>query len=222
MLGRPKPARWPAAAVITGLVLAGAATAGYAATRPPGHDFGVIPAASAAAAPAGRAVQATRTPATRTPATRAGITVTAVPVRLRIAAIGVSAPVVPVGVAADGTLGIPDSPSVVGWWAGGSSPGRTSGATVLVGHVDSSALGPGALFRLQQLRPGAAVTLIAGGRAWHYAVRAVRAYAKAGLPSAAVFGQRVTSRLVIITCGGQFDAVTGHYRDNIVVYAVPT
>jgi hypothetical protein len=202
--------------VITGLVLAGAATAGYAAARPPGHDFGVIPAASAAAAPAGRAVQATRTPLAR-----AGITITAVPVRLRIATIGVSAPVIPVGVAADGTLGIPASPSVVGWWAGGSSPGRTSGATVLVGHVDSSALGPGALFRLQQLRPGAAVTLIAGGRAWHYAVRAVRAYAKAGLPSAAVFGQRVTSRLVIITCGGQFDAVTGHYRDNIVVYAVP-
>jgi hypothetical protein len=202
--------------VITGLVLAGAATAGYAATRPPGHDFGVIPAASAAAAPAGRAVQATRTPVAR-----AGITVTAVPVRLRIAAIGVSAAVVPVGVAADGTLGIPASPSVVGWWAGGSSPGRTSGATVLVGHVDSSALGPGALFRLRQLRPGATVTLIAGGQAWRYAVRAVRAYAKAGLPSAAVFGQRVTPRLIIITCGGQFDAVTGHYRDNIVVYAVP-
>jgi hypothetical protein len=216
MLGRPLPARWAAAAAIAGIALAGAAMAGYAATRPPGHDFGVVPAASAAAAPAGRAVQATRTPAAR-----AGITVTAVPVRLRIAAIGVSAPVVPVGVAADGTLGIPASPAVVGWWAGGSSPGRRSGATVLVGHVDSSALGPGALFRLQQLRPGATVTLIAGGRAWHYAVRAVRAYAKAGLPSAAVFGQRVTSRLVIITCGGQFDAVTGHYRDNIVVYAVP-
>jgi len=198
------------------MVLAGAATVGYATTRPPGHDFGVVPAASAAAPPAGRVAGVARSPAAR-----AEVTVTAVPVRLRIAAIGVSAPVVPVGVAADGTLGIPASPSVVGWWAGGSSPGRTSGATVLVGHVDSASHGPGALFRLQQLRPGTAVTVIAGGRPWHYAVRAVRAFAKAGLPSAAVFGQRVTPRLVIVTCGGPFDAATGHYRDNIVIYAVP-
>jgi hypothetical protein len=124
-------------------------------------------------------------------------------------------------VAADGTLGIPASPSVVGWWAGGASPGQASGATVLVGHLDSAAQGPGTLFKLRQLRPGATATVTAGGRAWHYVVRAVRAYAKARLPSAAIFGQRVTARLVIITCGGPFDTATGHYLDNIVVYAVP-
>ena len=64
--------------------------------------------------------------------------------RLRITSIGISAPVIPVGVAADGTLGIPDNPAVVGWWAGGGSPGQASGTTVLVGHVDSAAQGPGA------------------------------------------------------------------------------
>ncbi len=213
---RPGASRWAIAAVIAGIVLAGAALAGYAATRPPGHDFGVVPAASAIGVPA-----ASASPDPRQDAGLAGVAVTAVPVRLRIAAIGVNAPVVPVGVAADGTLGIPAPPSVVGWWAGGSSPGRASGATVLVGHVDSAAQGPGALFRLQQLRPGAAVTVTAGGRAWHYVVRAVRAYDKATLPSAAVFGQLVKPRLVIITCGGPFDAATGHYRDNIVVYAIP-
>jgi len=88
-------------------------------------------------------------------------------------------------------------------------------------HVDSAASGPGALFRLQQVRLGAAVTVTAGGRDWPYIVRAVRAYAKAGLPDAAVFGQHVTPRLVIITCGGPFDTATGHYLDNIVVYAIP-
>lgn len=101
--------------------------------------------------------------------------------------------------------------------ADGGSPGQRSGATVLVGHVDSAASGPGALFRLQDIRPGTA----AGGRAWHYIVRAVRAYAKAALPSAAAFGQQVTPRLVIITCGGPFDAATGHYLDNIVAWAAP-
>lgn len=216
MLARPGAHRWPAAAAIAGIALAGAAIAGYATTRPSGHDFGTVPAATVTPGPAGRTA-----PGRRGHAGPAGIAVTAIPVRLRIAAIEVNAPVVPVGVAADGTLGIPASPSVLGWWAGGGFPGQASGATVLVGHVDSAASGPGALFRLQQLRPGAAVTVTAGGRAWHYIVRAVRAYAKAGLPSAAVFGQRVTPRLVIITCGGPFDAATGHYLDNLVIYAVP-
>lgn len=199
--------------------MAGAAAAGYAATRPPDHDFGAVPPASGATAAAGRAVQAAR--GYHGQDGLAGITMTAVPARLRIPAIGVNAPVVPVGVAADGTLGIPASPAVVGWWAGGSSPGQTSGATVLVGHVDSAARGPGALFRLQQVRPGSAVTVTTDGRTWRYVVRAVRDYDKARLPAAAVFGQRVTPRLVIITCGGPFDAATGHYLDNIVVYAVP-
>jgi Sortase domain len=219
VLARTQLRRWPAAALIAGIVLAGGAAAGYAATRPPGHDYGAVPAASAAAAPADRAVP----PAGghRPKGGLAAAAFTAVPVRLKVPAIGVDARVVPVGVAAGGALGIPASPSVVGWWAGGGSPGQRSGATVLVGHVDSAASGPGALFRLQDIRPGAAVTLTAGGRAWRYAVRAVRAYVKAALPSAAVFGQQVTPRLVIITCGGPFDAATGHYLDNIVAWAAP-
>lgn len=220
--------RWPAVALATGIALAGGAAAGYAVTRPPGHDYGVVPAASAAAAPADRAAAAA--PADRAvPAasSRSGkdggpaVTITAVPVRLKIPLIGVDAQVIPVGVAAGGALGIPASPSVVGWWAGGGAPGQPSGATVLVGHVDSAASGPGALFRLRDIRPGAAVSVIAGRQAWRYVVRAVRAYAKAALPAAAVFGQQVTPRLVIITCGGPFDAAAGHYLDNIVAWAVP-
>jgi hypothetical protein len=46
-------------------------------------------------------------------------------------------------------------------------------------------------------------------------------YDKSALPVAAVFGQQVTARLVIVSCGGPFDAATGHYLDNIVAYAVP-
>jgi hypothetical protein len=29
-------------------------------------------------------------------------------------------------------------------------------------------------------------------------------------------------RLAIVTCGGPFDAATGHYVDNVIVWAVPT
>jgi len=209
--------RWPAAALVAGIVLAGGAAAGCAATRPPRHDYGTIPAAGTL--PVRHASHVAS--AGKTTNAGAAISVTAVPVRVAIPALGVDAPVVPVGVAADGTLGIPARPSVVGWWAGGSSPGRSSGATVLVGHVDSAAAGPGALFRLPAIRPGEVVTVTAAGRSWRYVVQAVRAYPKATLPAARVFGQQVAPRLVIVTCGGPFDAATGHYLDNIVVWAVP-
>jgi len=128
---------------------------------------------------------------------------------------------VPVGVAAGGTLNIPAGPSVIGWWAGGGSPGQPAGTTVLVGHVDNVATGPGALFHLRDMRPGQTITLQTGGPTYQYVVRAMRAYAKAGLPAAAIFSQQVAARLAIVTCGGPFNPATHHYLDNIIVYAVP-
>jgi hypothetical protein len=218
VLTRSRRARWPALALVAGLLLADGAAAGYAITRPPRHDFGTVPPATAR--PASHKTMHPRGAGRRLPGlVVAGIT--AVPSRLKIPAIGVNAPIVPVGVATSGGLGIPDDPSVVGWWAGGSAPGRPGGATVLVGHIDSAVSGPGALFRLADLRPGERVTVIAGGRAWRYVVAALRAYLKTAFPATAVFGQQVTTRLVIVSCGGPFDYATGHYLDNIVAYATP-
>ena len=229
MVARSLRNRWPAAALVAGLLLAGGAAAGYSSIRPPDHDFGTVPAAAYAPVQAphrGIAHSAGHGRPSR-PAARPGdsgianIVSLAVPVRLRIPAIGVNASVIPVGVATTGELGIPADPAVVGWWAGGASPGQPAGATVLVGHIDSAASGPGALFRLAGLRPGAVVSLTAGGRSWRYTVQALRAYSKADLPAGIIFGQRVTPRLVIVSCGGAFDSTTGHYLDNIVVYAIP-
>ena len=146
---------------------------------------------------------------------------TAVPVRMRFPAIGVNARVIPVGVAAGGALQIPADPSVIGWWAGGSAPGQPSGAVILTGHIDSAVSGPGALFRLADARPGETVIVRAGRHAYRYVVRALRAYPKISLPVAAIFGQRVSARLVIVSCGGPFDSATGNYLDNIVAYARP-
>ena len=36
-----------------------------------------------------------------------------------------------------------------------------------------------------------------------------------------VFTGAGEARLVLVTCGGAFDAAAHHYSDNIVVYAVP-
>jgi hypothetical protein len=43
---------------------------------------------------------------------------------------------------------------------------------------------------------------------------------KADLPTD-IWSQRAPNRLFVVTCGGPFDPVTRHYRDNVVVAAVP-
>jgi sortase (surface protein transpeptidase) len=143
------------------------------------------------------------------------------PVRLRIPAIGVNARVIPVGVHfATRSVQVPNDIADVGWYRFGPSPGGP-GSAILLGHVDSEARGAGVFFRLQQLKPGALVTVrFRSGRATVFRVVARRAYPKQALP-AAVFRRSGPASLTLITCGGAFNASTGHYADNIVVYAVP-
>jgi len=144
-----------------------------------------------------------------------------VPVRLQIGTAGSSAPVVPVGVRA-GALAIPDSPRTVGWWVGSAPAGARRGSTVLAGHVDSERLGKGTLAALHDLPLGTRIVLTDVFGARHaYAVTARRTYPKDALP-ADVFRSGDRPRLLLVTCGGPFDQVHGHYRDNLVVYALPT
>ena len=144
------------------------------------------------------------------------------PVRLRLPRLDVDARVLPVSVGVDGLLGVPDDPRQLGWWSGSARPGMPSGSVVIDGHVDSATLGLGALFRLREARPGDEVVVTnAVGKPTGYTVVARRIYAKTSLPVAEVFAAHVGPRLVILTCGGLFDKATGHYADNVVVYAVP-
>ena len=53
------------------------------------------------------------------------------------------------------------------------------------------------------------------------AVTGVRTYHKTPLPYPQIFDQHSGGRIAIVTCGGPFDASTGNYLDNIVVFAVP-
>ena len=143
------------------------------------------------------------------------------PTRLRIDRVHVSAPIVPIRLQPDATLLPPDPPSRVGWWQDSVLPGSSVGTTVITGHVDSATYGPGALFALRTVKAGDVVTLsLSSGQTLRYRVAAIAEYHKTELPYAQVLSQSVSpSRLVIITCGGAFDAATRHYRDNLVVYA---
>jgi Sortase domain len=139
------------------------------------------------------------------------------PESLRIAALGVAAPVRPVGVA-DGLVEVPGDPGVVGWYRHGAEPGRP-GSAVLVGHVDLDGR-RGVFFRLRELEPGAVVTVGFGrGGVRSFRVVARRTYPKGRLPARLVFAETGRPYLTLVTCGGDFDSARGEYEENVVVVA---
>lgn len=143
------------------------------------------------------------------------------PTRLRLPRLGVAAVVRPVGADRARTLALPSDPRVVGWYAGSASPGSATGSTVVAGHVDRVGWGPGVLTALTRLGAGDRVELtLADGQIAAYRVTSRLTYPKASLPGS-VFRLDGRPVLTLITCGGPFDARTHHYRDNIVVTAVP-
>jgi hypothetical protein len=143
------------------------------------------------------------------------------PNRVRIVSIGVDAAIVAVGIEEPtNRMQVPDDISKVGWFRFGPTPGEP-GSALLVGHVDSSVLGAGVFFRLRDMPVGAVVSVdFTDGSTARFRVTGRRSYPKADLPER-LFTRSGTPVLTLITCGGAFDRATGHYADNIVVYAVP-
>ncbi|MGI8312381.1 class F sortase [Saccharopolyspora hattusasensis] len=148
------------------------------------------------------------------------VSLSEVPQRMRLSAMGVDAPVQPVLPGPDRQLSVPESPDVVGWWSAGAAPGSRTGTVVLAGHVDTHSAGPGALFRVAELQPGDRLEVTSAHSTTRYRIAAVRSYPKASLP-ADLFDRTGNPRLALITCGGLFDDSTRQYEDNIVAYAVP-
>lgn len=143
---------------------------------------------------------------------------TAPPVRLRIPSIDVDTRLEALGQAPDLSLEVPRQPSSAGWWAGGPRPGQV-GPAVILGHVDSKS-GPAVFFRLGELEAGDEVLVErADGTTAHFRVTTLDRYHKAEFPSELVYYPTVEPELRLVTCGGPFDPSTGHYRDNLVVFA---
>jgi LPXTG-site transpeptidase (sortase) family protein len=144
----------------------------------------------------------------------------AIPRRLTIPSLGVDSPVVPTGVTRAGNAQIPADGDVIGWYEYGSAPGDDRGNTILIGHRDTQAEGPGALFDLDLLTEGASISVAAGRSTVDYRVVAVRSVEKSGLP-ASLFRRTGPPRLVVITCGGAFIPEAGGYQENLYAVAVP-
>jgi sortase (surface protein transpeptidase) len=141
-----------------------------------------------------------------------------VPIAVRIPAIGLSVWLTQLGENADGTVEVPTSVKVPGWFSPGPSPGQL-GSAVILGHVDSYQ-GPGVFFQLRTLQPGNQITVnLADGVVATFQVTSVVMYQKTQFPDQQVYGSNGSSELQLVTCGGVFDSQTGHYLSNIVVYS---
>ena len=152
---------------------------------------------------------------------RAHAAQTARPSRVRLARLGIDAAVSAIGIDLEsGALGIPENIKRVGWWRDGAAPGDAQGTVLLAGHVDSAKAGAGALYALKSARRGDTITVDANGRTRRYRVTATRRVAKDKLPTS-IYTRTGGPKLVVVTCGGPFDSRSGHYRDNIIVTAVP-
>lgn len=142
------------------------------------------------------------------------------PVSIAIPAVGVEARVVPVGLRPDRTMEVPGV-DLAGWYEVGPRPGE-AGPAVIVGHVDSRS-GPAVFFRLGELQRGDQIVVgQAGGVARSFVVKRVERSAKEALPVERIWNRTRQPVLRLITCGGSFDRSSGHYRDNVIVYAQAT
>ena len=199
-----------AALLGVGLLAAGAGTAGLVVARASG-----APSARSAARPSPVAVPSGRT---IVPVSLSTVAQTPKPVWLTIPAIGVKAPIVNLGLNRDGTLQVPSTTTMVGWYTNSPRPGAT-GAAVIAGHVDSRT-GPGVFFWLRSMRRGQRIYVRrADGTLAVFTVTAVRSYAKVRFPTAMVYGPVPDAELRLITCGGTFDYARRSYLSNVIVYA---
>jgi hypothetical protein len=143
---------------------------------------------------------------------------TSAPVRVRIPALKVNIALTGLGQQADGSMQVPTDAHTVGWYTKAPTPGSL-GPAVLAGHVNFHGK-DGTFAKLSTLHSNDQITVARqDGTTATFAVTAVDRYAKDHFPSAAVYGPINHAGLRLITCGGPFDSGSGHYVDNIVVYA---
>ena len=143
------------------------------------------------------------------------------PSMLRVPAIDVDHPLIPVGLNPDGSMEIPHDVHEIGWYEPqGVLPGD-DGTAVLAGHVDSRSQGPGAFYDLRHLEIGDEILISDSDSDQRWEVVARRTYDKNEIPIEEIFVDHGDPRLVLVTCGGEFDRTRRSYTDNIVVYAEP-
>jgi hypothetical protein len=143
------------------------------------------------------------------------------PVRISIPSIGVRSAVLPIGLAGDGSLAVPQpGPDLdkAAWFEKSPTPGQP-GPSIIEGHVDSEK-GPSVFFELGKLHPGNRIEVTRrDGVRVTFTVNAVRDYQKDRFPTDVVYGGDLSHpQLRLITCS-DFDTTIRHHVGNTVIFA---
>ena len=187
------------------------------APQPPPSAAGSVQSTSATAA-----IPAERSSSSAGPEVTGPVLPSSKPVSVEIPAIEVRSPLQYLGLTDEHTLEVPaPGPmyNIAAWYKYSSTPGEL-GPAVIYGHVDSAAQGPSVFFHLGEMEPGDKVLVERkDGVVAVFRVDGVRSYPKERFPTRQVYGKTDHAALRLITCGGPFDEGTGHYLENIVVFA---
>lgn len=216
---------------LSGSLILGGCAAAPASPATPSTVAAGTPSTGAASTPTATSTQtpaAAPTPVVQVPVADASLGAaiapsSVAPVRLGIAGIDLDMSIDPMGVTAEGLMDLPPDTAVAGWYRFGPGVHASRGSTVIAAHVDSNAYGLGPFVRLKELAPGAEISVqAADGSTARYTVTAVTTTVKADVPLADVFSSTGPHRLMLVTCGGDFDYDTRHYLSNVIVEADPS
>ncbi|MFF5109039.1 class F sortase [Streptosporangium sp. NPDC000509] len=142
------------------------------------------------------------------------------PRRIAIPKIGVLAPLMALGVDSKREIQTPplSRPNQAGWYKHGPIPGQ-QGPSVVLGHVNTKK-GAAVFSRLKEISRGDKIKVSrSDGSLAEFTVDGVEQVSKTAFPSKRVYGNTGEATLRLITCGGVYNRATGHYTDNIIVYA---
>lgn len=143
------------------------------------------------------------------------------PIAIDIPAIDAHSTLQYLGLTANGSLEVPQSPRYheAAWYKYSSEPG-SPGPAVILGHVDSVSDGRSIFYHLGAVRPGDEILVTrSDGLIAVFVVDGVRSYPKDEFPTLLVYGPTDGSTLRVITCGGPWNPNAHSFEDNIVVFA---
>lgn len=134
---------------------------------------------------------------------------------LEIPKLAISTHLVGLGLTDDLEHEVPpaDKPEVAGWYEGSVKPGD-NGPAIILGHINGGGK-DGVFVDLPKLVPGDSIIVdgvefLVTKASWH---------PKNAFPADEVYSKTPVPTLRLITCGGEFDKNTGHYKDNLIVFA---
>lgn len=140
------------------------------------------------------------------------------PIELTIDKAGIDAGIEALRVV-DGSMQDPSGPWIVAWYENLGSLGRI-GNVVMAGHIDYWNVGPSVFYNLATLVPGDQI-VVSGkdGKQYPFTVDWIQQFDSDSIPLDEVTGSTDQQSLTLITCGGAFDYVNGHYLQRTVVRA---